>query len=1625
MRKKQLKTRISALFMAVSLSVVGSFAGVETIPAAEEMSTTDISLYQEENQTQEKIEVQTETSPQLETSAAITESPQSESMQPESTQSESTQPESIQPEGTQPESTSLETESTIETASEHEETTVGEDVSETITETAIETTVEESPEESSGENIFAEESSEEVSSEEMTEELTEELTEEESTEEIEEETTEFEYGIDFLDLGDVTQIIQILSCRIEGSQVIVKGKINHKFKTADEKLYLFEEPMYQKDITGSPIADVKKEDTFEFSVPLNNNTAQSKLYSKFFVGMKFRDGTYQALSDGCFITNPEALAENQSSYPQARSKKGLLTDIAFGTDIEELGLSYTNVNIVMNELINGSGYSYTYNGKTYQYSSNCIAKLDQTLLMYDRNNIIVNAILLWQPDQNPHSFGYPGANASIGAYHGWNVVSKEGIECISAALHFLGERYGRSDHAYGHIASWTVGNEVNADTSWNYTGHQSAPDYAYIYTNMMRITSQAVKSSCAHARVFMSLDMYWHGVSGGTRYDGKELIDYVNTYMKAEGDIEWGVAFHPYGNPLTEAEWWNDNATFNENAIFISMENISVLTGYLCKNGLRNPDGSVKHVILSEQGYTSHSFNQGNVEWKQAAALAYAYYVTEANPYIDAFIAMREVDAKPEADAGIHQGLWYNDENKALCTFAKKPAWTVWKYIDTNQSFAYTDSLASLVGLPSFSSVYGSVMASKNRSADLGTGGYAASCNVGTTLMNGWYGEYGLTSCSADSQKIAVNAGANSPFTYAGIARAGNVDFSSQRYFCFNISGTAGDNQNLRVRMRFTSGQDTLETELALKKNVNQMIYADLGNWKGKSNVSKIQIWVQQDGTEKWQNGSFTIQNVCQSSSISTTSAPSLTITESGYTGVTQDAFTAYCKVSGTKQVARVEYSAWNIAFSTEKTVTKQGSISGGYSQCSFSISEFGWRTGAYGVRIVAYDTDNVASKPVLVSVTVKGAAEALVIYNVYTTDISYNGFTLTVEAASDYGLSGNSSVAVWSSTAGQAKTLIWYPLQFVNGRASVRVNISNHGNYRGEYNCHAYVTDNRGTKKLYALTASVPTPVPKITSASVTEVSALGYQVNANFDCPLGVSKAEMKTWTDKLGLGAAVTTNMTVNGSSVMSYVMTSAHQNKSGTYHSVIYLYDKAGNCVTRTLDVQIPEDLERESGKPQITASCTQTSADNYRISFQYSTFFGVNAIRVATWTAENGQDDLVWRDINYNSSTKSGYIDLPAKDKKGGPYINDVYIWDYAGQFSMYRVITNTPSKMPKIVKITVSEVSSTGYRVTAQIEASRGISKVLLPTWTEANGQDDLVWHQASVSQNTATCYIRTSDHKNEYGTYITHVYVYDADGDFALEGTDVIIDASSKSGYTGLLCQDGIWKYYQNGVFASYYMNLVYYNENWYYVKNGVIDWTYTGLYQYNGTWYYIQKGVLNWNYTGLCQYYGTWYYIQKGALNWNYTGLCQYNGTWYYIKNGALNWNYTGLCQYNKTWYYIQNGALNWNYTGLCQYYGTWYYIQNGALNWKYTGLCFFQNKWYMIRSGVLDWKYTNLVKHQGSWYYVKNGMIDWSYTGVFLYYGRLYYIQKGWLNWEYNGECTSQGKTYMVTWGVAKEK
>ena len=97
-----------------------------------------------------------------------------------------------------------------------------------------------------------------------------------------------------------------------------------------------------------------------------------------------------------------------------------------------------------------------------------------------------------------------------------------------------------------------------------------------------------------------------------------------------------------------------------------------------------------------------------------------------------------------------------------------------------------------------------------------------------------------------------------------------------------------------------------------------------------------------------------------------------------------------------------------------------------------------------------------------------------------------------------------------------------------------------------------------------------------------------------------------------------------------------------------------------------------------------------------------------------------------------------------------------------------------PAAKLAVTSIKITNKTSSGYRVTATFTAPAGVQKVLMPTWTARNGQDDLVWHAATVNGNTATFYVSASSHKNEKGTYYTHVYVYDTKGAYAFDGTTV-----------------------------------------------------------------------------------------------------------------------------------------------------------------------------------------------------------------------------------------------------------
>lgn len=128
------------------------------------------------------------------------------------------------------------------------------------------------------------------------------------------------------------------------------------------------------------------------------------------------------------------------------------------------------------------------------------------------------------------------------------------------------------------------------------------------------------------------------------------MLDKLNDQICVGGNIGWGLAYHPYPLPLNETSFWDDPAPGNVSASEISFKNLHVLTDYL-QQGPMTYDGGVRHVILTEQGFTSLEKFETMSQRLQAAAYAYAYYIVEANPYIDGFLLSRHVDNTAETAA--------------------------------------------------------------------------------------------------------------------------------------------------------------------------------------------------------------------------------------------------------------------------------------------------------------------------------------------------------------------------------------------------------------------------------------------------------------------------------------------------------------------------------------------------------------------------------------------------------------------------------------------------------------------------------------------------------------------------------------------------------------------------------------------------------------------------------------------------------------------------------------------------------------------------------------------------------------------------------------------------------------
>lgn len=506
---------------------------------------------------------------------------------------------------------------------------------------------------------------------------------EETTEEITEEEKEPEIQVS----------ASFSSCMItsDKSNVVLEFGSTGEIQGTDGNVYLLELAPYEDSVEGRTDYLIAKPigEQASVQIPLGYYQNKDRLYNKFLLAVW--DGEkYVPVSSFRYISNPEIMAENTKEFKEPLTKKGLNIELSMLSDAFDLGVKHASTNIAFSQIM-GTGIEYEYNGKIYHFNKAIVDAYDKTISSLSNKDISVSVIILndWNP--STPNLVHPGVKKTRNVnYYMFNAATREGYEQTRAIMSFLAEHYDGSNPDYGKVSNWIIGNEIN-NQQWNYIGNMDVEQYVREYQRAFRVMYTAIKSVSANDRVYFSLDYYWNdpkNKDNKKRYGGKEIVDIFNHLSVTEGQMDWGLAYHPYPIPMTEPEFWDDGSTGlitnNFDSPVINFANLSVLTDYFCQDSMRNSKGEVRHIILTEEGFTSMSPTKGNVEDLQAAAIAYSYYLVDSNPYIDAYILSRQVDAPSDAKASLYFGLWNCDMNQPndIIATTQKRSWRVFLNVD-------------------------------------------------------------------------------------------------------------------------------------------------------------------------------------------------------------------------------------------------------------------------------------------------------------------------------------------------------------------------------------------------------------------------------------------------------------------------------------------------------------------------------------------------------------------------------------------------------------------------------------------------------------------------------------------------------------------------------------------------------------------------------------------------------------------------------------------------------------------------------------------------------------------------------------------------------------------------------
>lgn len=277
---------------------------------------------------------------------------------------------------------------------------------------------------------------------------------------------------------------------------------------------------------------------------------------------------------------------------------------------------------------------------------------------------------------------------------------------------------------------------------------------------------------------------------------------------------------------------------------------------------------------------------------------------------------------------------------------------------------------------------------------------------------------------------------------------------------------------------------------------------------------------------------------------------------------------------------------------------------------------------------------------------------------------------------------------------------------------------------------------------------------------------------VISNVKAPNGVRIVSVPIWSEIGGQDDLVwyTANRQANGTYTVN-VKATDHKNSTGLYNIHLYYVQNNGQMTGvggTTTQVFIGKTSEQLKPKASFAIENNNTKNGTFdAVITNISAPLGVKEVLVPSWSLEKGQDDLVWHKAT--KQTDGSYrVTIKASEHKGnkGNYRADAYIVDNSSNrhYIAEKVVSVDYARPTGVLTIENNNtVAGTFDAVVRNIVAPTGLKEVLVPSWSLAGGQDDLIWHKATrQSDGSYRVTIKATDHKNSTGKYRADAYIVD-----------------------------------------------------------------------------------------------------------------------------------------------------------------------------------------------------------------------------------------------------------------------